>query len=195
MLDSIRKTLAEKFFRRINVYKLDEGFFTAAPEIHSLRRKIETHKFESHLKVSVLALPIFSRKLQCNIKKVSFNFTKQITVRKFKIKHFTKQDIRVNKIQRRGMNSYRAIKLIQEMPQERPNLLKFLKVKPVLAKNEMLLALYSPIVDSAVIKLALNKSRGTLLVWYNPGSRHSKAKSVYLVRRLGLGEKPEWRWV
>ena len=195
MLDSIRKTLAEHFFRRVNVHRLDEGFFTALPEIHSLRRKIETRKFESHIKLSVLTLPNFTRKLQCNIKKVTFTVTKQITVRKFKIKHFTKQDIRVNKLTKRGMNSYRAIKLIQGMPQERPNLLKFLKVKPVLAKNEMLLALYSPIVDSAVIKLALNKSRGTLLVWYNPGSRHSKAKSVYLVRRLGLGEKPEWRWV
>ena len=195
MLDSIRKTLAEHFFRRVNVHRLDEGFFTATPEIHSLRRKIETRKFESHIKLSVLTLPNFTRKLQCNIKKVTFTVNKQITVRKFKIKHFTKQDIRVNKMPRRGMNSYRAIKLIQGMPQERPNLLKFLKIKPVLAKNEMLLALYSPIVDSAVIKLALNKSRGTLLVWYNPGSRHSKAKSVYLVRRLGLGEKPEWRWV
>ena len=195
MLDSIRKTLAEHFFRRVSVHRLDEGFFTALPEIHSLRRKIETRKFESHIKLSVLTLPNFTRKLQCNIKKVTFTVTKQITVRKFKIKHFTKQDIRVNKLTKRGMNSYRAIKLIQGMPQERPNLLKFLKIKPVLAKNEMLLALYSPIVDSAVIKLALNKSRGTLLVWYNPGSRHSKAKSVYLVRRLGLGEKPEWRWV
>jgi hypothetical protein len=88
-----------------------------------------------------------------------------------------------------------ALKQIRDMPLELSDMLKYQTVKPKLLNNEMLLAWYGPIVEGAVIKLIWNKQRGTLLVWYNPQSRQYKAKGVYLIRRLGLGEKPEWRWM
>ena len=194
MFDGLRKTLARHFFRRIKIYRPDVAFITELPATHSLRRKIETHKFESSIKIDVLTLPDVLKNLRCTVKKVKFTLNK-ITVKKFKIKRYTRQDIRVNKLPKRGMNTYSALKQIQSLPQERENILKLLRNKPAIAKNEMLLACYGPIVDSAVIKLALNKSKGTLLIWYNAGSRQLKARYVYLVRRLGLGEKPEWRWV
>ena len=84
---------------------------------------------------------------------------------------------------------------LSALGQERANILKLQKKRPSIAKNEMILAWYSPIVDGAVERLVLDKQRGTLLVWYNPNSRQFKARGVYLIRRLGMSEKPEWRWI
>ena len=86
------------------------------------------------------------------------------------------------------------LKQLQALPQERENVLKYMKKRPETLRNEVILACYGPIVEGGVLKLALNKQRGTLLVWYKAGSRQLKAKYAYLIRRLGLGGKPEWRW-
>ena len=114
----------------------------------------------------------------------------------FRVKQFTKSDIKTHGLKKRKkINIWKATKKMQAVPIELQNKLKFLKNRPPVAKNEAILAWYWPIVDNAVIKLALNKQRGTLLVWYNPSSRHAKPKGLYLIRKLGLGEKPEWRWM
>ena len=81
-----------------------------------------------------------------------------------------------------------------QLPQERGNRLQWQRVRPK-APGEMILAWYGPIVEGAVVKLTLNKQRGTLLIWYNPQSRHFNSKGLYLYRRLGAKEKPEWRWM
>ena len=57
------------------------------------------------------------------------------------------------------------------------------------------LAWYGPLIEGAVVKLALNRQRGTLFIWYNPRSRHFKPAGLFLARRLGAGAKPEWLWV
>lgn len=87
------------------------------------------------------------------------------------------------------------LKQIQALPQERQNVIKLQRKKPDVASNEIILACYGPIVEGAVEKIVLNKQNGTLLVWYKKGSRQFKARFVYLIRRLGMGSKPEWRWI
>ncbi|MCR5347252.1 MAG: hypothetical protein K6E38_05685 [Fretibacterium sp.] len=81
-----------------------------------------------------------------------------------------------------------------EFPQERTNRLKWQTFRPN-EPGEVTLAWYGPLIEDAVIKLALEKGRGTLLVWYNSQSKQFKTGGLYLCRRLGVGEKPEWRWV
>ncbi|MBQ3455120.1 MAG: hypothetical protein IJG36_01665, partial [Synergistaceae bacterium] len=85
-------------------------------------------------------------------------------------------------------------KQIQSVPLELPNVIKSIRKRPDSLRNEAVLACYGPIVEGGVLKLALNKQRGTLLVWYKPGSRKLNVKHVYLIRRLGLGGKLEYRW-
>ena len=87
-----------------------------------------------------------------------------------------------------------GLKQMLEIPQERTNRLKWQTHRPS-EPGEVLLAWYGPLIEDAVIKLALNKARGTLLVWYNSQSKQFKTGGLYLYRRLGAGEKPEWRWV
>ena len=111
------------------------------------------------------------------------------------IKHFVKEDVKTHTLQfTKKPKTWSLLKQIQALPQERVNVLKYLKKRPEALRNEVILACYGPIVEGGVLKLALNKQRGTLLVWYKAGSRQLKAKYAYLIRRLGLGGKPEWRW-
>jgi hypothetical protein len=90
---------------------------------------------------------------------------------------------------------HNGLKQMVELPQERTNRLKWQSLRPPKKPGEVILAWYGPLIEDAVIKLALEKARGTLLVWYNSQSKQFKTGGLYLYRRLGAGEKPEWRWV
>ena len=79
------------------------------------------------------------------------------------------------------------------IPQEKENRLSWLKERPK-RPGEIILAWFGPIIEDALVKLALNKQRGTLLIWYNPHSRRFNPRGLYLYRRLGLKEKPGWQW-
>ena len=119
-----------------------------------------------------------------------------MTAKSYLVKRYVKQNVKAYSHDMKAkIKTYDAMKLIRDMPLELSDMLKYQSVKPKLLPNEILLAWSGPIVEGAVIKLIWNKQRGTLLVWYNPQSRQYKAKGVYLIRRLGLGEKPEWRWM
>ncbi|MBQ6774363.1 MAG: hypothetical protein IJP48_09925 [Synergistaceae bacterium] len=194
---NLRKSLARKLFRDINIHRLDEAFMTDLIPTHKVRDSgLETRRITPSVKINISKFPGLAQKREFAVRIKSVNFmTKTVTTRRFKIKRFTKQDIRVKTLQKFNMKTWSGYKKIIAMPQERSNRLKFIKTRPQVLNNEMILAWYGPIVDGAVIKLALNKQRGTLLVWYNPRSRQFNAKGVYLIRRLGLGSKPEWRWV
>ena len=193
MFNSLRGYIARKITGHIDVHTVD-AFMTELVPTHTLKRKIETYTFKPSMNANVISADI-TPEITCNIS----GFKPEITPPKvmgFRFKLLTKHEIKIHSIsKRRKINIWKATKKMQSMPLELENKIKFLKNKPSLAKNESLLAWYWPIVDSAVIKLALNKQRWTLLVWYNPGSRHAKPKGLYLIRRLGFGEKPEWRWV
>ncbi|MBQ7154107.1 MAG: hypothetical protein IJR85_00935 [Synergistaceae bacterium] len=193
MLGSVRSFLARKSAQHVEVYTTD-AFATELVPVHSARKSVETYTLKPEFSVKVLTLPM-GEKQKCKVEGFSLS-QKRPEAKGFRVKLYTKQDVKVRTLPpRRKINIFKGTKKIQGMPIELDNKLKFLKNKPPLAKNEAILAWYWPIVDNAVIKLALDKQRGKLLVWYNPDSRHGKARGLYLIRRLALGAKPEWRWV
>lgn len=88
-----------------------------------------------------------------------------------------------------------AVRRITPLPIEVRNRLPWFRGRPSsLKKGEILLALYSPILEDGVLKSVLNKERGTLLVWYNP-RRAWKARSLFLVRDFSSGGSLEWKWI
>lgn len=178
----------------IEVHTLDESFMTEKPEVHTFRKSVEVHALKPELKTRTRTADLKAR-LTCKIQGV--NFSKKVPeIKGFRVKRYTMQDINIHGMpKRRKISIWKGTKKAQGMAIELENKLKTARNKPVVSKNEVVLAWYWPIVDGAVLKLALNKQRGTLLVWYDPRSRKYKARGVYLIRRLGLGEKPEWRWV
>ncbi|MBQ7593475.1 MAG: hypothetical protein IJU48_03855 [Synergistaceae bacterium] len=190
----IRDFLARTITGNIKVYTIDD-FRMDKPEVMRLNSRVRTEKINPEIDIAVTRAPNFTRKIKCSAENVKISGLK-VKTRNYRIKRYVKQDVKVHKFSiKKKIQTYSPLKQVQALPQERKNLLKYIKNRPKTAANEMILAWYGPIVEGAVIKLALNKQRGTLLVWYNPGSRKLKARNVYLIRRLGLGEKPEWRWV
>ena len=193
MLGSLRKTLARAITRHPEVHTIDAFMIELLP-VHTVRQSVETYTLKPDFRATVRSIDL-NVNTACKVD----GFTPEIPAPKiagFKVKQLTKHDIKTHGLPKhRKINIWPATKKMQSMPIELHNKLKSQKDKPKLAKNEALLAWYWPIVDNAVIKLALNKQRGTLLVWYNPGSKHGKVRGLYLIRKLGLGEKPEWRWV
>ena len=192
---AIRDYLSRKAInitRSVNVYKLDT--FIEAPEVHTVRRSVEVHSLLPRLQTSVRKIDL-RKHLKCTTQTIEL-LTQPAEAKGFQVKKYTKQDIKIHGMpKRRKINIWKAAKKAQALPIELHNKLKQQRNRPAVARNEAILAWYYPIVDDAVIKLALNKQRGTLLVWYDPRSRRYKARGVYLIRRLGAGEKPEWRWV
>ena len=167
---------------------------TGPVPVHTVRQSVDVYTLDPDLTVNVGSVDV-SLNIKCKVN----GFTPELQTPKvngFKFRPLTKYDIKTHGMpKRKKINIWKGTKKMQAMPIELENKLKFQKNRPQLAKNEMILAWFWPIVDNAVIKLALNKQRGTLLVWYNPDSRHAKPRGLYLIRKLGLGEKPEWRWV
>ena len=193
--EGVRNFLARQVTGSVKVFRIDD-FNLDLPETHKLKSSVEVTHFKPELKISVSKPFDFNGKIECTAKNIKFMLNNSVRTKKYKIKKYSKHDINVQKFSlNKKIKTQKPLKQIQALPQERHNLIKFQKKRPNLASNEMILAWYWPIVDKSVIKLVLNKQRGTLLVWYSSSSRHNKARGVYLIRRLGLGEKPEWRWV
>lgn len=179
--------------KHIDVYRIDD-FRLEAPGIHTLEHEVNVTRIEPAMTVNVKSWTL-SLKMRSKASCRKFQ-ERKVTAKSYLVKRYVKQNVKAYSHDTKAkIKTYDAMKLIRDMPLELSDMLKYQSVKPKLLPNEILLAWYGPIVEGAVIKLIWNKQRGTLLVWYNPQSRQYKAKGVYLIRRLGLGEKPEWRWM
>ena len=196
-LEGMRDFIARHVIRDVKVFRIDD-FNLEKPEVIKNKKKVEVYHTSPELKLTAsnpFDLEKIAKKIQCSAKRYNL-LNAPVKSRNIKIKKFVKEDVKVHTFSfNKKIRTFSPLKQIQALPQERRNMLKFQKKRPNIANNEMVLAWYGPIVEGAVEKLVLNKQRGTLLVWYNPGSRQFKARGVYLIRRLGMGSKPEWRWL
>ena len=189
----IRDYFSRHVFKQIDVYKIDD-FALEPPKVHKLNHEVKTHSIIPEVKVNVHSEQMY---LHLKCKAVSHVLTeRRVNAKSYLVKRYVKQNVKAYGHEVKAkIKTYDAMKIIRDMPLEFSDMLRYQSDKPKLLPNEMLLAWYGPIVEGAVIKLVWNKQRGTLLVWYNPQSRQYKAKGVYLIRRLGFGNKPEWRWM
>ncbi len=156
-----------------------DEFRILSPEVKGLDKRINVKKADVNIDL----------KISGEVKALENLPVKTLKIQKYKV-------LKVNKAQVNIMLRVRPdLKRVLDMPQGRINKLKWNRKSLQVRSNEAVLAYYEPIIEGAVNKLALDKVSGKLFVWYNPRSRQSKPRAVYLVRRLGLGEKPEWRWL
>lgn len=192
----LRDFLARHISRSINVYRVDD-FSIDLPQTVSMTKRVDTVRMKPEISCTV-SRPVNFAELPSILRVPAVNVNLAGKIPKshnHRIKRFVKEDVKTHRhTLARKPKTWTLIKQIQALPQERINILKYMKKRPDTLRNEVVLACYGPIVEGGVLKLALNKQRGTLLVWYKAGSRQLKAKYAYLVRRLGLGGKPEWRW-
>ena len=124
-----------------------------------------------------------------------FRFSSQLVkTKEAKIKRYARGEIALHTFSKLKTKARDDTKRAAVLPQERTNRLQWQSVRPK-KEGEMILAWFGPIIEDAVAKLTLNRRRGTLLIWYNPQSRHFDTKGLYLYRRMSLNENLEWRWV
>lgn len=189
-LAEIRDYFSRHFLGKVRVNRL--GLRLSPPSANSLRREVATHPVRTQMKVlSAELFPLGG--LACSNR--GFRFASQLVrVRGRRIARYVPQEIAVGTVKPLAVRVASGLDRALRLPQERGNRLRWQRARPK-APGEMLLAWYGPIVEGAVVKLALNKQLGTLLIWYNPQSRHWSTRGLYLYRRLGAKEKPEWRWV
>jgi len=165
-----------------------------APLVLSPKRYTEVHPVEIKAKIKVTGAELLpSGGIPCSSR--GFRFASQLlSVNEAKIKKYAPGEIIIRTFSSLGIKTRNGVKQMEVLPQERANRLQWQPIRPK-KDGEMVLAWFGPIVEDAVAKLTLNKKRGTLLIWYNPQSRHFSTKGLYLCRRIGLKENLEWRWL
>ena len=192
----LRDFLARHITRHVNVYRIDD-FSIEPPETVSMTRRAETVRMKPEVSCNVSRPYDFAEMAgKMKVRAVNVKLSgKTASAKNYRITHYVKENIKTLRHKITGRPKIRAmLRQAQQLPLELPNILRHMKKRPNTSAGESILACYGPIVEGSVLKLALNKQRGTLLVWYKTGSRQLKAKYLYLIRRLGLAGKPEWRW-
>ena len=167
----------------------------ARPQVISQKRGVKVHPAQMRAKMKVVGANLLARgSISCLSR--GFRFAAQLAnVKRGKIKRYAPGEIALHKrFSKLKTKTRTGTKQMAVLPQERANRLQWQLSRPR-KENEMILAWFGPIVEDAVVKLTLNKRRGTLLIWYNPQSRHFNTKGLYLYRRVGLKENLEWRWM
>ena len=194
-LGGLRDYFSKRIAHDVVVYGTDD-FSLAAPEVHSSSRRVETRLFSERMDIPAPRVLSLKSVRRCEAK--GFVLAEvRVRTRGEKVRRFGAEGLKVNRVPVRlsakGLVPRNGLKRMLALPQERANRIRWLDRRSR-EPGEAVLAWYAPIVEDAVIKLALNKGRGTLLIWYNPQSRQFKTGGVSVCRRLGAGGKPELRW-
>jgi hypothetical protein len=178
------------FLGRVKVSRLSAEM--EPPRVTSCRREIAVQPVRTQ--ITVTGSSLFSAKsLVCSSR--GFRFSMQmVQARGAKIAKYALGELRIHTAPKLRTTVRENVRRVSVLPQERSNRLQWQSVRPK-KDDEMLLAWFGPIVEDAVMKLTLNKQRGTLLIWYNLQSRRFDAKGLYLYRRLSSRENLEWRWL
>lgn len=164
-----------------------------SPAVGTLRRGAEVHPMRTRMQVRAPALLSFRGGLECSSR--GFRFSRDLVrVRGERVRRRVPTAAAARMSLVRSVRSKDGLRRVLALPQERGNRLTARTPRPNLP-GVAVLAWYGPLIEGAVVKLALNRQRGTLFIWYNPRSRHFKPAGLFLARRLGAGAKLEWLWV
>lgn len=166
------------------------------PLILSIKRNVDTHPIRTSARV--IGSRLFSLgKIGCSDKgfRVSLQLAK---IKGAKIAKYALGELSVYTLPKikNKLSVKDGRKRMSLLPQERANRLQWQQLRPK-KEGEMLLAWFGPLVKDALVKLTLNKQRGTLLIWYNPQSRHFEVSGLYLYKYLRFRDSDnlEWRWM
>ena len=189
-IQQLRDYFYRHFLGRIGVHRVQTDI--EPPCTHTNSREVETYPIRTEIRAAGSSLFNLNRIVSSG---KGFRFLKDVAkVKGSRITRYVPEELKVRTVSGPQVHVRGGMKNILVLPQERSNRLQWQAERPK-REGELLLAWFGPIVENAVVKLTLNKKRGTLLIWYNPQSRHFNVKGLYLYRRLGIGENLEWRWV
>ena len=129
--DSMRDFLARHVMKRVNVYRIDD-FNMDPPELHKLKQRVDTYSIKPDIKLNVTKPFDFDKKMTCKATRLDFAALENVKSKKYKLKRFTKQDVKTHKLLlNKKIRTWKLLKQIQALPQERQNMLKFQKKRKI----------------------------------------------------------------
>ena len=173
-----------------------EDFSITEPETKTSRRLVETKPFAVDMNILPPKVSSLRGVRKCGARGFVFSAV-QVKTRGNKVRLFRAEKFKVSgariKFDDGKVKVKNGMSVMLALPQERENRVRWHEPDSR-GTGESILAWYGPIVEDAVVKMALNKGHGTLLIWYNPKSRKFRTGGVCVCRKFGAGERPELRW-
>jgi len=188
--EEFRDYFRRLFLGKVRVHSLSTPGSASAVEIHTGKRTVAVHKGASEARVVGVSL-IGTRSILCSSRTFQLRSlsreAKGVSIVPFPAEAHGRALGELASGVRNGM------RLMRVLPQERMNRSSYVTRRPLSGKR-IFLAFYSPVIYEAILKTALNRQKGTLLIWYNLESRAQTPYGTFLMKKLGEGGGFEWEW-
>lgn len=188
--EEIRDYFRRLFLGKVRVHSLSTPGSASAVEIRTGKRTIAVHKGASAARVVSVSL-VGTRSILCPSKTLQMRSlsrdAKGIAIVPYP------DEAHGWAIGERASGVRNGMRIMRVLPQERVNRSSYVTRRPLSGKR-IFLAFYSPVIYEAILKTALNRQKGTLLIWYNLESRAQTPYGTFLMKKLGEGGGFEWEW-
>ena len=188
--EEIRDYFRRLFLGKVRVHSLSTPGSASAVEIRTGKRTIAVHKGASAARVVSVSL-VGTRSILCPSKTLQMRSlsrdAKGVAVVPYPA------EVRGCALGELASGIRNGMRLMRVLPQERVNRSSYVTRRPLSGKR-IFLAYYSPVIRDAILKTALNRQKGTLLIWYNLESRAQTPYGTYLMKKIGGGGGFEWEW-
>ena len=188
--EEIRDYFRRLFLGKVRVHSLSTPGSASAVEIRTGKRTIAVHKGASAARVVSVSL-VGTRSILCSSKTLQMRSlsrdAKGVAIVPYPA------EVRGCALGELASGIRNGMRLMRVLPQERVNRSSYVTRRPLSGKR-IFLAYYSPVIRDAILKTALNRQKGTLLIWYNLESRAQTPYGTYLMKKIGGGGGFEWEW-
>ena len=188
--EEIRDYFRRLFLGKVRVHSLSTPGSASAVEIRTGKRTIAVHKGASAARVVSVSL-VGTRSILCSSKTLQMRSlsrdAKGVAIVPYPA------EVRGCALGELASGIRNGMRFMRVLPQERVNRSSYVTRRPLSGKR-IFLAYYSPVIRDAILKTALNRQKGTLLIWYNLESRAQTPYGTYLMKKIGGGGGFEWEW-
>lgn len=188
--EEIRDYFRRLFLGKVRVHSLSTPGSASAVEIRTGKRTIAVYKGASAARVVSVSL-VGTRSILCSSKTLQMRSLSRDAKGVAIVPH--PAEVRGCVLGELASGIRNGMRLMRVLPQERMNRSSYVARRPLSGKR-IFLAFYSPVIYEAILKTALNRQKGTLLIWYNLESRAQTPYGTYLMKKIGGGGGFEWEW-
>jgi len=189
--EEIRDYFRRLFLGKVRVHSLSTPGSASAVEIRTGKRTIAVHKGASAARVVSVSL-VGTRSILCSSKTLQMRSlsrdAKGVAIVPYPA------EVRGCALGELASGILNGMRLMRVLPQARMYRSSYVARRPLSGSKRIFLAFYSPVIYEAILKTALNRQKGTLLIWYNLESRAQTPYGTFLMKKLGEGGGFEWEW-
>jgi hypothetical protein len=190
LTEELKEYLRRLFLGRIRIRSLPRREDASSVTVRNGQRSVTIHRGASKPRIVPVSL-IGTHSLACSSKSFRTRSLRP-SVRGGQIVSFP-TDVHGDAVGGLSSKIRNGARFARVLPQERRNRSSYVSQRPLPGKR-IFLAYYAPVIREAVLKTALNRQKGTLLIWYNLESRAQAPYGTFLMKKIGEGGGFEWEW-